>query len=184
MTDSLQITPADLEWMARAMVLARKAEAMGEVPVGAVVVESGKVVGEGWNQVISLNDPAAHAEIIALRQAGERLGNYRLPHCTLFVTLEPCCMCAGAIIHARLARVVYGAVDPKTGAAGSVFQVLVDPRHNHSPVVSGGCLADECGEQLKAFFRRKREEKQADEMSPAYDQEEQHKSAAGEISPE
>lgn len=170
MSDSSPFTSADLRWMAHALTLARKAESMGEVPVGAVVVLSGEIIGEGWNQTISLNDPAAHAEIMALRQAGERLGNYRFPQCTLYVTLEPCCMCAGAMIHARLARVVYGAADPKTGAAGSVFQVLADPRHNHTPVVSGGCLADECGEHLKRFFRQKREEKQAGEAVPVSDQ--------------
>jgi tRNA(adenine34) deaminase len=145
--------------MEYAMSLARRAEAEGEVPVGAVVVLDGDIAGEGWNRTISLSDPAAHAEIIALRQAGGRIGNYRLPGCTLYVTLEPCCMCAGAMIHARLDRVVFGAADPKTGAAGGRFQVLGDPGHNHEVVVSGGCLADECSEQLKRFFQRKREKK-------------------------
>ena len=141
------------------MSLARRAEAEGEVPVGAVLVCDGELAGEGWNRTIGLNDPAAHAEIIALRQAGERIGNYRLPGCTLYVTLEPCCMCAGAMIHARVDRVVFGAADPKTGAAGGRFQLLGDPGHNHSVSISGGCLADECGEQLKRFFRRKREKR-------------------------
>lgn len=145
--------------MEHAMSLARRAEAEGEVPVGAVLVRDGELAGEGWNRTITLNDPAAHAEIIALRQAGERIGNYRLPGCTLYVTLEPCCMCAGAMIHARLDRVVFGAADPKTGAAGGRFQVLGDPGHNHSVSISGGCLADQCGEQLKRFFRRKREKR-------------------------
>jgi tRNA(adenine34) deaminase len=113
--------------MEYAMSLARRAEAEGEVPVGAVVVLDGDIAGEGWNRTISLSDPAAHAEIIALRQAGGRIGNYRLPGCTLYVTLEPCCMCAGAMIHARLDRVVFGAADPKTGAAGGRFQVLGGP---------------------------------------------------------
>lgn len=167
MTDPAPFSPSDRKWMKRAMSLARKAESRGEVPVGAVVVRAGEVVGEGGNNTITLNDPAAHAEIIALRQAGDRLGNYRLPGCTLYVTLEPCCMCAGAMIHARLERVVYGAADPKTGAAGSVFTILDDPRHNHAPTISRGCLAAECGEQLKAFFRRKRDEKLAGKGAPA-----------------
>jgi tRNA(adenine34) deaminase len=142
--------------MEQAIVLARQAEMEGEVPVGAVIVLAEEVVGEGWNRVITSNDPSAHAEIMALRAAGKRLGNYRLPECTLYVTLEPCCMCAGAMIHARLARVVFGASDPKTGAAGSVFGVLGDPRHNHTPDVCGGCLGAECSEQLRQFFRTKR----------------------------
>ncbi len=145
--------------MRHAMSLAAAAEAEGEVPVGAVVTRDGKVLGEGWNRTISASDPTAHAEILALREAGDHCGNYRLPGCTLYVTLEPCCMCAGAIIHARLDRVVFGAIDPKTGAAGGVFQLLTDRRHNQVPVVEGGCLADECGEQLRQFFRRRRQEK-------------------------
>jgi tRNA(adenine34) deaminase len=148
----------DLSWMRHAMSLAAAAEAAGEVPVGAVVVRDGRVLGEGWNQTITASDPAAHAEIVALRNAGGRCGNYRLPGTTLYVTLEPCCMCAGAMIHARLDRVVFGAVDPKTGAAGGVFQLLTDPRHNQVPVVEGGCLSTECGEQLRQFFRRRRQE--------------------------
>ncbi|MFC1689928.1 tRNA adenosine(34) deaminase TadA [Pseudomonadota bacterium] len=152
-------TETDRLWMERAISLADAAEREGEVPVGALVVKDGVLLGDGWNKTISLNDPSAHAEILALRQAGETCGNYRLPGCTLYVTLEPCCMCAGAMIHARLDRVVYGASDPKTGAAGGVFQVLSDPRHNQVPVVQGGCLADECSEQLKLFFRRRRMER-------------------------
>lgn len=148
------------------MSLAERAEAEDEVPVGAVVVRDGKVIGEGWNRTIAQCDPAAHAEMIALREAGKHETNYRLPGCTLYVTLEPCCMCAGAMIHARLDRVVYGAHDPKTGAAGGCFQVLSDPRHNQNPEVSGGCLADECGRQLKHFFRRKREQRTADRAAP------------------
>jgi len=150
---------ADLHWMEHAMMLAGRAEAEGEVPVGSVVVSDGELVGEGWNRTITLSDPAAHAEIMALRQAGERMGNYRLPGCTLYVTLEPCCMCAGAMIHARLERVVYGALDPKTGAAGSRFQVLCDPQHNHQLQVEGGCLGEVCGEQLRGFFRKRRGKK-------------------------
>lgn len=145
--------------MKHAIELARRAEGEGEVPVGAVVVCNGELMGEGWNRTIAHNDPAAHAEILALRQAGERLENYRMPECTLYVTLEPCCMCAGAIIHARMARVVFGASDPKTGAAGGVFDILTDPRHNQTPAVTGGCLAGECAEQLQSFFRVKRRNK-------------------------
>jgi tRNA(adenine34) deaminase len=143
--------------MEHAMSLAHQAEMEGEVPVGAVIIRDDEIVGEGWNRTIGLSDPAAHAEIIALREAGKNIGNYRLVECTLYVTLEPCCMCAGAMIHARLERVVFGAVDPKTGAAGSRFQVLCDPGHNHRPAVSGACLADDCSEQLRRFFKRKRQ---------------------------
>ena len=150
-------TQSDRRWMEHAISLANNAEMEGEVPVGAVVIRDGEIVGEGWNRTIALNDPSAHAEIIALREAGNNVANHRLVECTLFVTLEPCCMCAGAMIHARLERVVFGAPDPKTGAAGGRFQVLSDPRHNHQPTVSGGCLTDVCSEQLKRFFRSKRE---------------------------
>jgi tRNA(Arg) A34 adenosine deaminase TadA len=142
--------------MARALTLALRAEQQGEVPVGAVVVRDGQVLGEGWNRNLELHDPSAHAEIIALREAGAAVGNHRLPGCTLYVTLEPCCMCAGAMIHARLARLVYGATDPKTGAAGSVFDVLSDPRHNHRVQVDGGCCAEQSAAQLQAFFRSRR----------------------------
>jgi tRNA(adenine34) deaminase len=154
---SRAITQSDRHWMEHAIALAGNAEMEGEVPVGAVVIRDGEIVGEGWNRTITHSDPAAHAEIIALRQAGKNIANYRLVDCALYVTLEPCCMCAGAMIHARLERVVFGAPDPKTGAAGGRFQVLSDPRHNHQPEVSGGCLADDCSEQLKRFFKRKRE---------------------------
>ena len=139
-----------------ALRLAQRAEQAEEVPVGAVVVHGGTVVGEGWNRTIALNDPSAHAEILALRAAGRRLGNYRLPGCVLYVTLEPCCMCAGAMIHARLSRVVYGAADPKTGAAGGRFDLLASPLHNHRVDIEGGCLAAECGLLLRAFFRDRR----------------------------
>ena len=147
---------SDEQWMRHALKLAGRAESEGEVPVGAVVVKEGELLGEGWNQVIAQNDPSAHAEIRALQQAGLQLQNYRLPGCVLYVTLEPCCMCAGAIIHARCDRVVYGATDPKTGAAGSVFNLLQDARHNQIPALSGACLEAECGEMLKSFFRRRR----------------------------
>jgi tRNA(adenine34) deaminase len=156
-----EVRDMDQRWMRHALLLAAHAERQGEVPVGAVVVEANEVLGEGWNQTISRSDPSAHAEILALRSAGQRAGNYRLPGCTLYVSLEPCCMCAGAIIHSRVARVVYGAADPKTGAAGGRFQVLGDVRHNHELEISGGCLAEECSVQLQKFFQRRRQEQSA-----------------------
>jgi tRNA(Arg) A34 adenosine deaminase TadA len=131
-------------------------DAEGEVPVGAVLVLDGEIVGEGWNRNIILNDPSAHAEIGALREAGQRLGNHRIPGSTLYVTLEPCAMCAMALVHARVARVVYGATDPKTGAAGSVFDTLVSDRHNHRVAVEGGLLREESAELLREFFRARR----------------------------
>ena len=142
--------------MAEALDLARRAEAEGEVPIGAVVVRDGEIIGRGWNRNITLNDPSAHAEIIAMREAGRAAGNHRLVDCSLYVTLEPCPMCAGAMIHARLERLVFGASDPKTGAAGGRFDHLSDPAHNHSLEVAGGCLAQECSELLKDFFRQRR----------------------------
>lgn len=146
----------DEVWMRRALALAARAEAQGEVPVGAVLVLGDEIVGEGWNRPISAYDPTAHAEIMALRDAAARLGNYRLVDTTLYVTLEPCVMCAGAIIHARVHRVVYGAADPKSGAAGSVFTILGTDKLNHRVEVSCGVLEKECADLLKAFFRRKR----------------------------
>jgi tRNA(adenine34) deaminase len=143
--------------MTHALELARHADAHeGEVPVGAVLVRDGCVVGEGWNRNIAASDPTAHAEILALRDAGRRLGNYRFPEAELYVTLEPCAMCAGAIVHARLARVIFAARDPKTGAAGSVFDLLQHERHNHRVAVDDGVLADEAGDLLKGFFRARR----------------------------
>lgn len=148
----------DVSYMGRALELAAHArDAENEVPVGAVLVLGENVVGEGWNRNITLNDPSAHAEIGALRAAGQRLGNHRFPASTLYVTLEPCAMCAMALVHARVARVVYGAVDPKTGAAGSVFDTLISDRHNHRVEVQGGLLADESSELLRAFFRARRQ---------------------------
>jgi tRNA(adenine34) deaminase len=146
----------DEHFMRMALDLAQQAEAQGEVPVGAVVVHEGRVVGRGWNQTITASDPTAHAEILALRSAGEALGNYRLRDCDLYVTLEPCPMCAGAMVHARLRRLVFGASDPKTGAAGSVFPLLPGDRHNHRVEVLGGCLEADCGDRLRAFFRARR----------------------------
>lgn len=142
--------------MQRAIELALRAEAEGEVPVGALVVLEGEVVGEGWNRPIVSHDPTAHAEIIALRAAAERLGNYRLTGATLYVTLEPCPMCAGAMVHARIGRVVYGASDPLAGSAGSVFNLLGSEKLNHRAAVQGGVLADQCSHQLKAFFQARR----------------------------
>ena len=147
----------DARWMRHAMALADAGERAGEVPVGAVLVDAeGRVRGEGWNRNITTSDPTAHAEIVAMRQAGQALANHRLTGCTLYVTLEPCAMCAMAMIHARIARLVYGASDPKTGAAGSVFALLSDPRHNHRVDVCGGVLAAEAGERLTRYFREKR----------------------------
>ena len=146
----------DEKWMLHAQLLASKAEAQGEVPVGAVLVKNGEVVGEGWNQPITLSDPTAHAEIMAMRAAGQLLENYRQPDTTLYVTLEPCSMCAGAMLHARVGRVVFGAYDPKTGAAGSVYDTLQDERNLHKLTVEGGVLAETCSEQLRSFFRAKR----------------------------
>jgi len=139
-------------YMGEALVLARAAQARGEVPVGAIVVRDGAIIGRGGNAPIAANDPTAHAEIAALRAAAQALGNYRLPGCSLYVTLEPCTMCVGAILHARIARLVYGARDPKAGACGSVVDLLGEPRLNHHATVEGGVLADECGKLLSDFF--------------------------------
>lgn len=147
----------DMHWMRQALTLAQRAAEQGEVPVGALLVLNDELIGSGWNQPINAHDPTAHAEIAALRDAARRLGNYRLPGTTLYVTLEPCVMCAGAIIHARVARVVYGAADPKTGAAGSVFDTLRSPLHNHRVDVVGGILAEPCGMLLKNFFQARRQ---------------------------
>ena len=146
----------DVRWMQHALELARRAEAEGEVPIGAVIVRDGEIVGEGWNRPIAAHDPTAHAEVLAIRAAAARLQNYRLPGTTLYVTLEPCPMCAGAIVHARLARVVYGAPDVIAGAAGTVFNVLQSATLNHRTAVASGVMADACGEQLRAFFRARR----------------------------
>jgi tRNA(adenine34) deaminase len=148
---------ADRHWMRHALELARRAAEEGEVPVGALLVCKGEILGAGWNRPIIEHDPSAHAEIQALRAAGRRVGNYRLPGSILYVTLEPCVMCAGAIVQARVAEVIYGAPDPKAGACGSVFDLLPsDGRFNHRTEVRGGLLADECGEVLRAFFRARR----------------------------
>jgi tRNA(adenine34) deaminase len=146
----------DLAFMREALSIARAAAACGEVPVGAVVVRDGVVIGRGGNSPIAHNDPTAHAEIAALREAGRALGNYRLPGCTLYVTLEPCPMCAGAIMHARIARLVFGASDPKTGACGSVVDLFAEPRLNHHAQVTGGIAAGEGAALLGSFFASRR----------------------------
>ncbi len=146
----------DSEALALALDEARAASAAGEVPVGAIVVENGVVVGRGQNRVLRDVDPTAHAEIVALRAAAKSVGNYRLGGCELFVTLEPCAMCAGAMIHARIARLIYAAADPKAGAAGSVLEVLNHPRLNHQMLVTTGELAEESGDLLREFFRQRR----------------------------
>jgi tRNA(Arg) A34 adenosine deaminase TadA len=162
MTDEIFDSPgsfsaADVQCMQHALQLAVHArDAENEVPVGAVLVHSGEIVGLGWNRNITLHDPTAHAEIMAMRAAGEKLANHRLSGATLYVTLEPCTMCSMAMIHARIGRVVYAASDPKTGAAGSVFNTLIDERHNHRIEVAGGLLAEESASLLRDFFRARR----------------------------
>ena len=146
----------DPGYMREALVLARVAESRDEVPVGAVVVKDGAIIGRGFNQPISSRDPTAHAEVVAMRDAAVRLDNYRLTGCELYVTLEPCVMCAGAIIHARLGRLVYGARDPKTGACGSVVDLFAESRLNHHAIVVPGVLADVCGTLLSEFFAQRR----------------------------
>jgi len=146
----------DQSYMHAALEQARKAQAAGEVPVGAIVVKDGEVVGAGFNAPISRHDPTGHAEIVALRDAAMKLGNYRLPGCELYVTLEPCAMCVGAMLHARIARLIYGAADPKTGACGSVINLFAETKLNHHASVTPGVLAEECGLLLRQFFTAKR----------------------------
>ncbi len=147
----------DQFWMQRAIELAKLAESCGEVPVGAVLVKDDQIIGEGYNSPISEKDPTAHAEIRALRDAAQRIGNYRLLNTALYVTLEPCLMCVGAIVHARVSEVIFGATEPKTGAAGSVFDVLTSPAHNHQVELRGGVLADDCAQLLSDFFLQRRQ---------------------------
>src|SRR4029077_18919738 len=147
----------DASWMELALEQARLAATAGEVPVGALVIKDGEIIGRGHNRNLLDNDPTAHAEIVALRQAAIRLGNHRLSGCVMVATIEPCSMCAGALIHARISRLVYGASDPKAGAAGSVLQVLNHPSLNHQMEVTPGVLAAQCSEILQEFFRRKRQ---------------------------
>lgn len=149
-------TEQDIKWMQHAIQLAKHAESIDEVPVGAVIVKNNEIVAEGWNQPITGNDPTAHAEVVALRAAAEALSNYRLVDTTMYVTLEPCTMCAGALIHARVSRVVFGATDPRTGAAGSVFDILTTKKLNHVIDVEQGVLEHECAQLLKDFFKNKR----------------------------
>ena len=150
----------DSVYMQQALSQAQNAWALNEVPVGALVVKDGQILATGFNQPIGTHDPTAHAEIMALRAAAAILGNYRLPGCTLYVTLEPCAMCAGAMMHARLARVVFGASDPKTGACGSIVNLFEQSKLNHHTEVVGGVLADECGRLLKDFFTERRQAQQ------------------------
>jgi tRNA(adenine34) deaminase len=146
----------DIDFMRSALELARQAQEAGEVPVGAVVVKDGTIIGRGYNRPISAADPTAHAEVMALRDAARHLGNYRLSDCTLYVTLEPCVMCVGAIFHARITRLVYGATDPKTGACGSVIDLPAEIRLNHHMQVTGSVLAEEGGSRLRQFFAERR----------------------------
>jgi tRNA(adenine34) deaminase len=149
----------DEYWMRHALSLSDNAQQQGEVPVGAVLVKDNKIIGEGWNQSISLHDPSAHAEMMAIREAGKNLENYRLVDSCLYVTLEPCSMCAGLLVHSRIHRLVFGTSDFKTGAVGSLFDLLGDPRMNHRVEVMRGVLAQQCGDKLSAFFKLRREQR-------------------------
>ncbi|WP_419571781.1 tRNA adenosine(34) deaminase TadA [Rheinheimera sp.] len=155
----------DQYWMQYALQLAEKAEQSGEIPVGAVLVKDGEIVGEGWNQSIQLHDPSAHAEMQAIRQAAGQIENYRLLDCTLYVTLEPCAMCAGLLVHSRIKRLVYGARDAKTGAAGSVIDIVRHPVLNHQLEVTADLMAEQCAAKLSDFFKRRRAEKKAARQS-------------------
>lgn len=162
-TNSSEFKPSeqDQHWMEYALTLADNAERLGEVPVGAVLVLNDKVIGRGWNGVISQNDPCAHAEIMALRDGGQAIENYRILDATLYVTLEPCAMCAGAIVHSRIKRVVFGASDLKTGAGGSVFNIMQHPKLNHQVELETGVLAGQCATKISDFFSRRRQEKKS-----------------------
>ncbi|MGB0712848.1 MAG: tRNA adenosine(34) deaminase TadA [Gammaproteobacteria bacterium] len=153
---SAEVSSFDREYMARALALAARAAEEGEVPVGALLVHDGQVIAEGWNRPIAAHDPTAHAEIQVLRRAGRALSNYRLNGSVMYVTLEPCPMCVGAMIHARIGRLVYAAHDPKTGALGGAFDLAAEPSHNHRIAVSGGVLMEEAAQQLRDFFRARR----------------------------
>lgn len=154
--DDSTIAENDQRFMSHALDLAREAAAVGEVPVGAVIVKDDQIIAEGWNRPIATHDPTAHAEIIAMRAAANVLGNYRLLDCTLYVTLEPCAMCAGAMVHARVRRLVYGAPDPRAGAAGTIFNIVDHSVLNHRLEVKSGVLAEECGTLLREFFQARR----------------------------
>jgi tRNA(adenine34) deaminase len=150
------VSELDIAFMQTALALAYQAAENGEVPVGAIVVKNGEIIGRGFNQPIGNHDPTAHAEIQAMREAAQHLGNYRLVDCTLYVTLEPCAMCTGAILHARIARLVFGAADPKTGACGSIVNLMTEDKLNHHCQVTSGVLAEECGKCLSDFFKSRR----------------------------
>ena len=158
-------TMTDNDFMQIALKLAQQAAAAGEVPVGAIVVKDGEIIGRGSNAPITTHDPTAHAEIRAMRDAAQYLGNYRLVGCTLYVTLEPCAMCSGAIQHARIAKLIYGASDPKTGACGSVVNLMAEPKLNHHTEISGGVLAAECGALLSSFFSARRKKAKSVEIT-------------------
>lgn len=155
----------DHYWMNKAMALAEQAMAEGEIPVGAVVVKDGQILGQGYNQPIGLNDPSAHAEMQAVRAAAKVVGNYRLPDTTLYVTLEPCPMCAGLLVHSRISRLVFAAWDKKTGAAGSLMDLVCHPQLNHQVEVLGGVMAQQCGQMLSDFFRQRRAQKKAEKQA-------------------
>lgn len=154
--DESTVVEIDLHFMSRALELAREASLAGEVPVGAVIVKDNQIIAEGWNRPIATHDPTAHAEIIAMREAANALNNYRLLDCTLYVTLEPCAMCAGAMVHARVRRLVYGATDPRAGAAGTIFNIVDHAVLNHRLEVVSGVMAEECGALLRQFFQARR----------------------------
>lgn len=158
----------DEYWMRHALSLSDNAQQQGEIPVGAVLVKDNKIIGEGWNQSISLHDPSAHAEIMAIREAGKNLENYRLVDSCLYVTLEPCSMCAGLLIHSRIHRLVFGTADFKTGAVGSLLDLLGDPRMNHRVEVKRGVLAQQCGDKLSAFFKLRREQNKRLKINKTY----------------
>lgn len=155
----------DETFMRRAIALADLAQSHNEIPVGAVLVHNGKIIGEGFNQSIMNNDPSAHAEMMAIRDAGKNIANYRLLDCTLYVTLEPCCMCAGLLVHSRIKQLVFASKDLKTGAAGSAFALLNHQQHNHQVEVRSGLFAEECSTMLSAFFKRRRAEKKAEKQA-------------------
>lgn len=154
-----------IKWMRHALKLAEIAESQGEIPVGAVLVKDDVVLGEGWNQSITLNDPTAHAEVMAIRDAGAKVDNYRLVDATLYVTLEPCPMCAGALVHSRVEQLVFGASDLKTGAAGSVMNIVEHPKLNHQLTLIKGVLQQECSETISAFFKKRRQQKKQDKIN-------------------
>jgi len=173
----LEQQKTDEKWMTYALSLADKAEQENEIPVGAVLVKDDKVVAEGWNLSILNHDACAHAEIMAIREAGKVVENYRLIDCTLYVTLEPCPMCAGALVHARIKRLVYGAGDYKTGAAGSVFDLVRSDKLNHQIEVTEGIFAEQCADKISAFFKRRRKEKKALKQALRQEQENEQQSS-------